>query len=488
MRILFFVARGKFNYKAPWVPLGAVSIATMLKNNGHELFFTDRSFDKSKVQSVISRRDPDVVCVSVPSSRAVDDALRISKTAKTFGLPVIWGGFFPTENYSDCLNTGCVDFVSLGEGEFSILNLINAMEAGLPVENVNGIAFLRGDEVFTTPPQPLSDLKDLPVLDFSICDPENYLHRYLFCKRMMYLYASKGCPSECTFCSNPGFHCHKYRVRPVEYVLQEIRFLYQNYGMDGVYFSDECWYLNKNHMREFCSRLQEEEIHIFWGCELRIGIYNAEDLQYMYDNGCRWIFFGIESGDAEMLDKVKKNIRIEQIKSTVAACNRIGIVAISSFIIGYPDETPQQLQNTIDLIIEINSGVSVCNIFTPMPNTPICEELVEKQQYVLPDNVSSKLKTMAGEYSPYRCNTIPVRDLHVIRSWFMWREFTKKSVTKDSKHFEVALNAIRETLISITRYGVLKILPGVFLAAKEAVPIFWYAHFYPKTRQKYKLK
>ena len=447
----------------------------------------DRCFNREDVTRLIARCAPEIVCVSVASVRVVADALHISRAAKARGLEVIWGGFFPTENYKSCLRSGCVDYISLGEGEFSILNLLRALESGDPIETVRGISFLRDGEVFVTAPQPLSDLKDLPVLDFTVCDPQNYLHPYLFCKKMMYLYASKGCPSDCTFCSNPRFHCHTYRVRPVDYVIQEIRFLYDNYGLDGVYFSDECWYLKRDLMRQFCRRLQEENLSIHWGCELRFGIYDADDLQYMYDNGCRWIFFGVESGDPEMLRKVKKQITLEQIRTTVAACNRIGIVAISSFIIGYPDETPQQLQNTIDLILEIRSSICVCNIFTPLPNTEICEALVEKKQYLLSDNIDDDQKTMAGEYSPYHCNTIPYKDLRVIRSWFMWREFTKKSVTKEAKHFEVALNAIKETFHNLRRCGLKGLLPGIWVAAMEVLPIFWYAHFYPSIRKKYHL-
>ncbi len=488
MKVLFIVPQEKFNYKAPWTPLGAISIATFLKENGFEVSFIDRSFNKEKPEAFLMREQPDVVCVSVASTRVIDDAISISKTIRNHNLPIVWGGYYPTENYSDALKMGYTDYVALGEGERSVLNLLRALESGASLETVRGISFLQDGEVVVTQPQPPSDLKDFPVLDFTICDPQNYLHRYLFCEKMMYLYASKGCPSDCTFCPNPRFHCHTYRVRPVNYVIQEIRYLYDNYGLDGVYFSDECWYLKREVMREFCSRLREENLSIHWGCELRFGIFDDDDLQYMYDNGCRWIFFGVESGDPDMLKKVKKNIRVDQIRKTVAACNRIGIVAISSFIIGFPDETPQQLQRTIDLILEIQSGISVCNIFTPVPNSEIFEELIERNEYNPTYSIRNSKKTMAGEYSPYRCNTIPYKELRVIRSWFMWREFTKKSVVKESKHFEVALNAVKETINNIIRYGLKNFLPGVWLAAKEVVPIFWYAHFYPSIRKKYKLK
>ena len=488
MNVLLFVPRAKFNYKAPWTPLGTLSIATFLKQHGHSVRLIDRSFDRKKVQKHFDAFCPDVICVSVVSARVFDDAVCISAAARENGTPVVWGGFFATEYCRECLIAGYADYITLGEGEYTTLHLLHALEDGTPLREVRGIAYLQDGQLVKTEQQPLADLRDLPVLDFSLCDPEQYLHPYLFCKRMIYLYASKGCPSDCTFCSNPRFHCHKYRARPIEYVIREIKYLYEHYQIDGVYFSDECWYLRRDLMQEFCRRLREENIQIHWGCELRFGIYDEEDLRTMYEAGCRWIFYGVESGDPEMLIKVKKNITVDRVRSEVAICNRLGIVAITSFIIGYPDERPEQLCNTIRLIQEIEPGVSVCNIFTPIPNSEIYDALIQSGQYVPSATLRQDQITMPGEYSTYRCNTIPMLDLRVIRSRFMWNGFTKKSVTDESKKFEVAVNAIKETIRHLRRQPLHELAAGVWLAAKEFFPIFWYAHFYPSIRKKYDLR
>ena len=488
MRVIVVIPRAQFNYKAPWTPLGAMSVSTVLRQAGNDVTFIDRCFNRKSIKRILKALNPDVVCLSVASVRQVDDAFVVSKVAKEFAFPVVWGGFFATENYVDILKTGVVDFVSLGEGELNVPHLIQAIDKKRDFRDIPGIAYLQGNNAMVTLPYALSDLKELPILDFTICNPENYLHPYLFCKRMMYLYASKGCPSECTFCSNPRFHCHTYRTRPIEYVIEEIKYLHEHHGLDGVYFSDECWYLKRSDMLTFCRRLEEENLSIFWGCELRFGIYNEDDLQYMYDHGCRWIFFGLESGDPEMLKKIKKNISIAQIRKTVSICNKIGIVAISSFIIGYPDESPEQLKNTIDLVLEINSGISVCNIYTPVANSEMMDQLIEKKQYSIPSALDVNQRTLAGESSTYRCNTIPYKDLKVIRSWLMWHEFKKKSITNQSKSFEIAFNAVRETLSNIKRNGLQQLIPSLFLAAGEVVPVFWYAHFYPSIRKRYHLK
>ena len=487
MKVLFVVPRAQFNYKAPWTPLGTISIATFIQQHGHTVRFIDRSFDKKDLRSHLNDFSPDAVCVSVISPRVAKDAVKLSLQCKRYGIPVIWGGFFTADYYKDILLTGAADYITMGEGEYNTLHLLQAIENDTPVCDVKGIAYLKDGQPVLTDAQPLADLRDLPVLDFSLCSAENYIHPYLFCKRMMYVYASKGCPGNCTFCSNPVYHCHKYRVRPIEYVIREIRYLYDHYHIDGVYFSDECWYVQRDMMREFCQRLKEEDIRIHWGCELRFGICSEEDYQMLYDSGCRWIMFGTESGDPEMLKRIKKHITVEQIRREVDLCSRTGIVSILSFIIGYPDESPEQLQNTIDLINEVPSGVNVCNIFTPVPNSEMYAELVESHRYIPKFDLKRNKLVLIGEYSSYRCNTIPLRDLRVIRSCFMWQGFTKKSVNRDSKKYEVAINAVKETFFSLTRHGVKGFFWGIWVAAKEFCPIFWYAHFYPSIRKKYKM-
>lgn len=131
--------------------------------------------------------------------------------------------------------------------------------------------------------------------------------------------------------------------------------------------------------------------------------------------------------------------------------------------------------------------MNVCNIFTPVSSSPLCDELIEKGEYALPESFDSLRKTMIGEYSPYRCNTIPYRELKVIRAHYLWRGFTKKSVQRESRGFEVMINAVREALRSLRRMGLTGLLLGIWIIAGEFFPIFWYAHFYPGIKKKYGL-
>ncbi len=489
MRILLINPLAQFNYKAPITPLGLLSIATVLKEHGHTVKFINRCFDKTRLESILVSFSPDICGVSFVSSRSISDGLKVSKIIRKHGLPIVWGGPAASANYRAALDTGLCDFVSIGEGEFTWIEIASVMENHGDLSGIKGLAYIDENGVVTkNEDRPLGDLADLPVIDWSIDDPTRYLHRYLCCQKMTYLYSSKGCMEKCTFCSNPSFHQYCYRKRPTEKVLEEIRFLIENYGLDGVYFSDECWRIKKTDVYEFCSKIKDSGLSFYWGAEARIGLLGKEELQTMYDCGCRWLLFGIESGSQEMLKRIKKGISLNRIKEDIRNCNDVGITTIASMIIGYPEETTAQLMETVQLIKELNASVYAVNIFTPIVQSELYNDLIREKKYNPPQQFRSMEKIILAETSQYHCDTIPLLDLKVIRSYFLWKGFTKKNTTKEGQSYEVAKTAIIDTLHNLSRLGFLHIFPGMILIAKEFFPVFWYANFYPRIKKKYKLK
>lgn len=487
MNVLFLIPYASFQYQAPWMPLGAMSIATYLHDRGFNVSIYDRSFGKKRLKTVFRQFSPDVVCISVSTTRVADDAVFCCKAAKEAGIPVVCGGQFASVYYAQFLQKSCVDYITIGEGELCTYHLLNALQSGEDPANVRGIALMKDGKPFLTPAQPLADPSELPVIDFVRFDPSKYIHSYIYCRKMLYLYTTKGCGCSCTFCTNPRFHCNSYRVRPIDDVISEIKYLTTHYGVDGINFSDENWYTRKKDMYEFCRRLDEEDIHIFWGCQLRVDIYSEDELQLLYDHGLRWVTFGIESGDEEMLRRLKKRTTLDQIRYTVLACNRIGIAALSNFLIGCPDETPEQMQKTIDLVKELHSGISEVNIYTPMVGSELFDELCEKGECSVPEDLETAQDSIMGEYTSYRSKWIPDKELWVVYSYFMWQQFTKKSTGKSSRPFNIALTSIRESMLNIFRMRFKDLIPGLYMAAKEFFRIFWYSHFYPDIRRKYKL-
>lgn len=488
MKVLLVNPNTGYYTRALSNPLGLLSIATYLKLQGHEVKLYDRCIDKLKLKKVIKSFQPEIVGISVMSSRGLKDAIRVSKYMSAMGLTIVWGGQLPSMQTELVLKNKYVDIVSLGEGEETWKELLYCIENGKNYSNLKGIAYRQGDKIKINPCRDFSDLRDMPILEWPILDVPKYMQTYLGCKKMMYLYSSKGCPCRCAFCSNVNFHKSTHRKRPNEFVVEEIKYLIENHELDGVFFSDELWCTKRSDMIDFCGRVKENNLEFHWGVQLRVGMLNEEDYQMMFKAGCRWIFFGIESGSDEMLHKIHKNIDKNAIKPTMDILRKIGITSICSFIIGFPDETAEQLKETVELIKNINANLTPIYHFTPLPGTELYSEMVEHGRYNSAKSLEELAKIIATESVGVNLSSVPTKDLRVIRSWFHWKGFTNKQAYTTGKAFEFAKQTIISGLHSISLKGPVSFFVNGFSALYEFLYVLWYSHAYPKINEKYNLR
>ena len=488
MKVLFFFPATGYYNRALSNPLGLLSIASFLKRRGHEVKIVDRNIEKVRLRSVVREFCPDAVGVSVMSARGIKDAVQISKCVNALGIPVIWGGQMPSMQPEMALSCEYVDYVSVGEGEYVWLDILNALSAARGLDDIPGIAY-RGPDgaVRSVPCRPFEDLADVGAMDFSLLKMEKYTQTYLGCRKMVYLFSAKGCPGNCAFCSNPFFHKSKFRRRPTEYVIQDLKYLTEHYGVDGVYFSDELWCLRREEMLEFCNALKESGIRIRFGIQLRVGLFNEADFRLLYDCGCRWVFFGIESGNAEMQRRIHKHLDFNKVRDTFEIMDRIGLTSFASMIIGYPDETAEQLKDSVRLMNSVKASMRPVYHFTPLPGTEFYNEVVSRGIYTPPKTLKEMTRVIETESLGVNLSQVPDVDLKVIRSWYNWQAFTDKKALKSGKSFEFAFDTIRSGLHSISMRGAVSFFVNGFSAFKEFAATFWYSHAYPSVVKKYEL-
>ncbi|MBQ6066640.1 MAG: B12-binding domain-containing radical SAM protein [Clostridia bacterium] len=469
-------------------PLGLLSIGSYLEQFGHKVRLYDRCVEKTKLKTVLSEFSPDIAGISVMSSRGLKDAIAISKELKQRGVPVVWGGQLPSLQLDLVIANDYVDIVSIGEGEETWKELLDRLSDGKDIADVLGIAYKKDGNVILNPDRPFTDLGILPDIDWSLVDPNKYMTQNFGCKKMLYLYSSKGCPGNCAFCSNVTFHKSTHRKRPNEIVIREIKYLIENYGMDGVFFSDELWCIKRSDLQDFCSRVKKEGLHFRWGINLRLGFFNEEDYRLMYQAGCRWIYFGIESGSKEMQRQVHKGINYDIIKPTLELLNQIGFTIVGSFIVGFPDETEDQLRDTAKLINEAPLSMSSIFHFTPLPGTELYQRLVDEEKLKEPQSLEELSRVVETETLGINYSRVPDKDLKVVKNWFIWKSFSKRTAITNGKPFEFARATIINGLSFISRKGFLNFIVNGFTALKEFLSTFFYSHMYPKIRAKYDLK
>ena len=488
MRVLLVNPDVGYYTRALSNPVGLLSIASYLKQYGHKVRIYDRCVDKTNLSTVLKSFNPEIVGVSVMSSRGLKDASKVSVIVKRSKKTVVWGGQLPTMQPDLVLANDYVDVVSLGEGEETWKELVTCLENGQDYHSIKGIAYKLDGEIKTNPCRPFSDLGKMPVSDFSLLDVPKYMQPYLGCKRMMYIYSSKGCPCRCAFCSNVSFHKSTHRKRPNDNVIKEIKYLIENHDLDGVFFSDELWCLNKSDMQDFCRKVREQNLKFRWGVQIRIGMFDEEDFREMYEAGCRWIFFGIESGSDEILKKIHKNIDKNAIKPTVDVLKKIGITSICSYIIGFPDETVEQLKDTVELIKNTDANLNPVYHFTPLPGTELYNEVIGKKGYVPAKSLKELSKVVATESVGMNFSAVPTKDLRVIRSWFHWKGFVNKQAYAEGSSFEFAKQTVQNGLHSISLKDPISFFANGITAFYEFIYVFWYSHVYPDIRNKYNLK
>jgi len=340
--------------------------------------------------------------------RLIKDIKRINSSVK-----IIVGGVHPTIMPMDFFEeeTG-VDICVVGEGEITLYELaqqiLNNSEKGF--DNIKGIVFK--DEftkkVKRVPLRSLEEnLDDISFCDYSLIDMNYYTNAspysirgcYL---RSMYLLATRGCPFQCTFCVAKKLReCTgkgKFtRMRSAGNIISELKRLKKNYKIDAFYFIDDMFTIDRKSVKEFCTKLRNENLNLLWGCNSRVSTLDEELIKEMAKSGCIQIDFGVERGSDQALKAIKKGITIKKTIETFDLCHKYGIRTFANMLINLPGETEQDLEDILNLLDRIKPEVVFLNIFFPYPGAEIYENApykFKREEYsLLAQGIWTLLKT-----------------------------------------------------------------------------------------------
>ncbi|MDR0610370.1 MAG: B12-binding domain-containing radical SAM protein [Planctomycetaceae bacterium] len=367
------------------IPLGIFYLASHLRNNGHIVEVVDaeaRNLDADALLTMIASFEPDIVGISsttVAFHRSVEVAELVEQQFPN--LPIILGGPHVTANPVLALKDSLFKIGIIGEGEITLLELLDAIKNGTNFETIQGLVFKKDGEIIQTEKRPYIDNIDtipFPAYDL-IPNMSDYAPPPCNYKAIPVanIITSRGCPNQCTFCDQSIFG-RKLRQRSPENIATEMIILYRQYGIREIAFVDDTFTINNRRIPALFSILDKEKINFPWTCMSRVNTVDEEILRYMKRKGCWHISFGIESGNPEILKIIKKNIQLEQVKKIISLCSKIGIKTKGFFIVGHPGETKETIEQTIQFALHLPLDDVVVCINTPIPGSI---QYAEAEQY-----------------------------------------------------------------------------------------------------------
>jgi radical SAM superfamily enzyme YgiQ (UPF0313 family) len=438
---------------AAFPPLSILYLAAVLKEIGVEVSVLDQPALGLTVEETIrwvKKENPDVLGFSTLISSGQTAALISSKVKeKNPNITIILGNHHATFNAERILRKyPFVDIIARGEGEKIVVELANCLENGGDLKEVQGINFRKQGKVVSTPDQPLvEDIDSLPFPERDCLDIDYHCviaGANVAPKKFTSIVSSRGCVYGCRFCSCTEIAKKRWRARSAKSTIEELQLL-ANKGYKQFIFVDDSFTMSPKRVIEICSGIRKEKINIEWICEGRVDNCSYNMLREMVKAGCRVLYLGIESANQRILNYYNKKITPEQSKTAVRTAKKAGLdVVVGSFIMGAPDETREEILNTIKFSQRIPIDLPQFNILGAHPGNEIWNEFVAKG-FIDPEKY---WETAVAVCKIYPGATLPYEEImrimhkaffrHVYRPSFLIGQFAK--TLKSSYRMNVLVN------------------------------------------------
>lgn len=409
-------------------PLGAMIMAEVLRKEGYSTHVLDTALEgwnhrvpmvdhavmiglpEAEIKKKIGEFDPQIVAISALFSNLIYSTHDIARIVKEVNpkTEVVLGGNHMSNATSDyefaSANPGQglqarltdmedinIDFAMRGESDFAFPSLVQARLEGKDFSNIPGLVMRTEPGKYrVNPSERVQDLAQLPIPARDLVNMDGYFNIGAFhstktksgTKRVLNVMASRGCPEKCTFCTTPQMWGSKVRWRPIESIVDEIKGAVRDYKVEEIQWDDDTITANIKHLYELCGEL--EKIRLPWctpnGIKTNYHLANQPEMfKRMADAGCYQVTLACESGVQRVLDKViGKNLNIDQIKPAIKNAIDAGMFVHTFWILGYPGETREELQQTVDFAKGSGADSYSFAILNPLPGTPIYRQVVRE--------------------------------------------------------------------------------------------------------------
>ncbi|WP_266932948.1 radical SAM protein [Streptomyces sp. NBC_00120] len=374
-----------------FVPLGLLCIASPLKAHGHPGVVVDLEYehrigafepsDADWLDQTCARflaDDPDILGLTCLAD-TLPACLLIGREVKRLrpDVTVVLGGPGTFGVFPDALPrfADCVDFVCRGEGELAITALADAIADGTDPAGVRGFWSCKNGQAVSSGPQPTTNLNLVPMPAYDAVPMGDYIR--LSTPHIFDVHIGSGCTYSCKFCMTSTFWDRDFRIKDPAVILDELRFLHRTYGVTQFNFLHDNFANKRTYLDEFVSYFSEHNDMFEWGCAVRPDNVNPSLLRRMADAGCFNIFCGTDAGSEKILKAMLKMPSTKRTYEFFRSAKEVGIQFETNTIVGYPDESPEDLEKALEVVFDaiaygaVNSDLSVLQ---PLPGAEITDE------------------------------------------------------------------------------------------------------------------
>lgn len=374
----------------PYPPLGTIWAAALVREHGFpvQLFDTMFAAGPEALSGSLAAFQPDVLVIyddgfnyltKMCLSNMRKAAFEMQQLARRSGCRVVVASSDATDHASAYLDEGA-DVVIAGEAEFTLLELLQHYEedGDLPPAHIKGVVYQEEERLVKTPVRPLNkQLDDLPLPAWDLVDIEPYKKVWL--QRHGYfslnMATTRGCPYKCNWCAKP-IYGNAYHMRSPQNVVEELQLLKQRFGMDHIWFSDDIFGLKRSWVAEFAGLVEQRGLKTPFKIQSRADLLVQENyVQHLAKAGCADVWMGAESGSQKILDAMDKGTTVAQIRQARALLKKYGVKSSFFLQFGYPGETKEDIELTLDLVAEALPDDIGISVSYPLPGTVFYERV-----------------------------------------------------------------------------------------------------------------
>lgn len=414
------------------IPMGVAYIAAVLEKNGYVVKVYD-PFPGEKsdagMDRFISDFSPDIIGFSTMTPSYAEACRMAGHVKRKFRVPIVFGGVHPTVMPRETLKNDSIDFIAVGEAEYTFLELLGALSDGRSLKNVDGLGYKkRGHVIINKRRKLIENLDELPVPARHLFSGRYFEKRLMlpFWLRSASIFTSRGCPYNCTYCSSKLMFSRRVRFRSVGSVVDEIGHLIKDYKIEYIHFVDDTFAVDEERAIEICREIRRRKLRFFWWVQLRSNTISEKLVMELKKSGCVRVSIGAESGSQRILNVLKKGITPEMTENAFSILRKYRMVTYASFMIGNPTETIADIEMTRRLAHSIKADNIRFFITTPYPGTEMYSDIV-KERPEIADTPFEEYHHGGGNATPLIMTGIPPAHLLKIQKQ-LYDEFMKLSV------------------------------------------------------------